>query len=34
LVDAQDRLHEVFLVLAKNSADPKHVPVAPDKDGG
>ena len=21
-------------VLAKNSADPKHVPVAPDKDGG
>ena len=34
LVDAQDRLYEVFLVLAKNSADPKHVPVAPDKDGG
>ena len=34
LVDAQDRLHEVFLVLAKNSADPKHVPIPPDKEGG
>jgi hypothetical protein len=36
LVDAQDRLHEVFLSLAKNSADPKHVivkPVDPDKEG-
>jgi hypothetical protein len=35
LIDAQDRLHEVFLVLAKNSADPKHViPVDPDKEDG
>jgi len=35
LIDAQDRLHEVFLVLAKNSADPKHViPVDPDRGGG
>ena len=37
LVDAQDRLHEVFLVLAKNSADPKHViakPVDSDKGDG
>ena len=34
LVDAQDRLHEVFLALAKNSADPKHDPIPPDEAGG
>tara|TARA_R100001244_G_scaffold84271_1_gene64875 strand:- start:688 stop:987 length:300 start_codon:yes stop_codon:yes gene_type:complete len=35
LVDAQDRLHDAFLVLAKNSADPKHdIPVIPDKKDG
>ena len=35
LIDAQDRLHEVFLVLAKNSVDPKHIiPVNPDKGDG
>tara|TARA_R110000824_G_scaffold254899_3_gene443880 strand:+ start:3047 stop:3364 length:318 start_codon:yes stop_codon:yes gene_type:complete len=34
LVDAQDRLQEVFLALAKKSADPKGAPVAPDKGDG
>ena len=28
LIDAQERLHEVFLVLATNVADPKHVPAS------
>ena len=31
LVDAQDRLYEVFLVLVKDPVPSKHVPVAPDK---